>query len=78
MQLSVNGIVASGKSHYMSQCWPRSVLSYGVTRPQWDNLTNQDSFKGFFSVLLPIMCHIFKTTKKSNEINSAYSGYLMQ
>ena len=22
-------------SHYMSQCWPRSVSSYGVTRPQW-------------------------------------------
>ena len=22
-------------SHYLSQCWPRSVLPYGVTRPQW-------------------------------------------
>ena len=22
-------------SHYQSQCWPRSMLSYGVTRPQW-------------------------------------------
>ena len=22
-------------SHYLSQCWPRSMLSYGVTRPQW-------------------------------------------
>ena len=21
--------------HYLSQCWPRSLLSYGVTRPQW-------------------------------------------
>ena len=21
-------------SHYLSQCWPRSLLSYGVTRPQ--------------------------------------------
>ena len=24
-------------SHYLSQCWPRSLLPYGVTRPQWIN-----------------------------------------
>ena len=23
-------------SHYLSQCWPRSMPPYGVTRPQWD------------------------------------------
>ena len=23
------------RSHYLSQCWPRSILPYGVTRPQW-------------------------------------------
>ena len=22
-------------SHYLSQCWPRSMPPYGVTRPQW-------------------------------------------
>ena len=22
-------------SHYLSQCWPRSLSPYGVTRPQW-------------------------------------------
>ena len=22
-------------SHYLSQCWPSSMLPYGVTRPQW-------------------------------------------
>ena len=22
-------------SHYMNQCWPRSVSPYGFTRPQW-------------------------------------------
>ena len=31
-------------SHYLSQCWPRSLSPYGVTRPQWvnnvDNITN--------------------------------------
>ena len=24
-------------SHYLSHCWPRSVLPYGITRPQWAN-----------------------------------------
>ena len=22
-------------SHYLSQCWPRFMLPYGITRPQW-------------------------------------------
>ena len=26
-------------SHYLSQCWPRSQSPYGVTRPQWVNLS---------------------------------------
>ena len=25
-------------SHYLSQCWPRSMSPNGVTRPQWVNL----------------------------------------
>ena len=25
-------------SHYLNQCWPRSLSSYGVTRPQWVKL----------------------------------------
>ena len=25
-------------SHYLSQCWPRSMSPYGVTRPQWVKL----------------------------------------
>ena len=24
-------------NHYLNQCWPRSLLPYGVTRPQWVN-----------------------------------------
>ena len=24
-------------SHYLSQCWPRSMSPYGVIRPQWVN-----------------------------------------
>ena len=26
-------------SHYLSQCWPRSLSPYGVTRPQWVKIT---------------------------------------
>ena len=26
-------------SHYLSQCWPSSMSPYGVTRPQWVNVT---------------------------------------
>ena len=25
-------------SHYLSQCWPKFMLPYGVTRPQWVNM----------------------------------------
>ena len=28
-------------SHYLSQCWLRSMSSYGVTRPQWFNKNPQ-------------------------------------
>ena len=27
-------------SHYLNPCWPKSMLPYGVTRPQWVNLVN--------------------------------------
>ena len=29
-------------SHYLSQCWPRSLSPYGVTRPQWVNPSGTD------------------------------------
>ena len=25
-------------SHYLNQCWPRSLLQCGITRPQWVNM----------------------------------------
>ena len=28
-------------SHYLSQCWPRSLSPYDVTRPQWINQVSQ-------------------------------------
>ena len=29
-------------SRYLSQCWPRSVPPYGVTRPQWVNPSGEN------------------------------------
>ena len=41
---SRNCLVSSGSRHYPSQCWPRSVMPYGITRPQW---VNEDFLKLF-------------------------------
>ena len=35
-------------SHYLNQCWPRSLSPYGVTRPQWVII---DSEKGAMGTL---------------------------
>ena len=32
-------------SHYLSQCWPRSLSPYGVTRPQWVKSSHCKSFQ---------------------------------
>ena len=31
-------------SHYLSQCWPRSMSLYGITRPQWVKSSPCNSF----------------------------------
>ena len=33
-------------SHYLSQCWPRSLSPYGDTRPQWVNPVCDELFGG--------------------------------
>ena len=30
-------------SHYLNQCWPRSLQLYGVTRPQWVNSSGAET-----------------------------------
>ena len=40
-------------SHYLSQCWPRFMSPYGVTRPQWVNIVfscDQAALQMVFSV----------------------------
>ena len=60
-------------SHFLSQCWPRSLPPYGVTRPQWVNLSlfldynlqwfsiilcNGVVLKDYKPVTEPIMAHL--------------------
>ena len=35
-------------SHYLSRCWPNSILPYGVTKPQWIN---------WYDIIFPIWIH---------------------
>ena len=59
-------------SHYLSQCWPRSLLPHGVTRPQWVKIISGYSLKyisngiscegkdhEFYSYILKQKCCIF-------------------
>ena len=52
-------------SHYLSQCWPRSLSPYGVTRPQWVNtlrLGDAYMYQWTISALVHIMvCHLVGT-----------------
>ena len=34
---SDDGLVPQATSHYLSRCWPRFLLLYGITTPQWVN-----------------------------------------
>ena len=60
-------------SHYLSQCWPRSPLPYGVTRPRWvkgvwhshvlpciENGSNEWTIQDLFSHnhVFALQCHI--------------------
>ena len=33
--VQMKALCRQATSHYLSQCWPKSVSPYGVTRPQW-------------------------------------------
>ena len=43
-------------SHYLSQCWPRSMSPYGVTRPQW--VDNEVSYSKFQTMSWLLWCII--------------------
>ena len=75
-------------SHYLSQCWPRSLSTYGVTRPQWVDLVTMRFF------CKPVSWEMLKTSvtqlylkkwhlqlhpprlREPSELNSGSSHYL--
>ena len=57
-------------SHYMSQCWPRSLSPYGVIRPQWVNITKRHSTLALRDKLWSISCEY----RKTSNINHTLSG----
>ena len=44
-------------SHYLSQYWPRSMLPYGITRPQWVNMIH----------MLPLLLYHCSVGNSSNS-----------
>ena len=51
-------------SHYLSQCWPRSLTPCGVTRPQWVKSLQLiwRSGTGPDNGLLPVLCQVITWT----------------
>ena len=52
-------------SHYLSQCWPRSLSPYGVTRPQWIDYSTSSDCQGHRYHDNSIHCHVTVVTKMS-------------
>ena len=69
-------------SHYLSQCWPRSLSSYGVTRPQWVKpiawflAATKQLYKWFSPSVCPSVCpsvhHTFLTMFPSSYCHEIY------
>ena len=61
-------------SHYLNQCWPKSPMSYGVTRPQWVK------YKWCCLLLLPWEWYTNITTSMATDENRCkgrFSGDLL-
>ena len=55
-------------SHYLSQCWPRSMLPNGVTRPQWVNSYPPDKVAAKLQIM----------TLKSSFVDENWSNLLIE
>ena len=73
-------------SHYMSQCWLRSLLPYGITRPQWLNSCYDESIFIFsvgwqsltrYSWFEPISSHHGLGKPTARLISHGESNYLV-
>ena len=56
-------------SHYLGQCWPRSMSSYGVTRPQWVKCLLISPSWEWMSHRFPIIRFVSYSDIRYNDIN---------
>ena len=54
-------------SHYLSQCWPRSLTPYGVTRPQWVKWWHYDMLSTLLAQLDCLFNSLFRLTSSKYE-----------
>ena len=57
-------------SHYLSQCWPRSLLPYGITRPQWHEVEPESvgTWNKLFHGRKHVLHQILWTRKKRENL----------
>ena len=58
-------------SHYLSQCLPRSLSSYGVTRPQWVNAKDVTDVQ--WTLIEVMACCL---TARSHYLNQYWANYI--
>ena len=75
-------------SHYLNQCWPRSLPLYNVTRPQWVNSMGEckknvsNGVTSFFhqpivmSMLVQVMACCHKASQGHNELSNGFTSCL--
>ena len=68
-------------SHYLSQCWPRSLSPYGVTRPQWvkwrscnmcKKVTWLDHFWTVFIKLFVFFCRSCSESEGAGDVDAPW------
>ena len=63
-------------SHYLSQCWPRSLLPYEVTRPQWINVWYELEVEKYYRWLVNMNMNIMKEARKWFCRNTMHAGQM--
>ena len=69
-KLTLEYVMACGltaPSHYQSQCWPKSMSRYGITRHQWVNHLDT-------SAMHPYQCHTRKSRCCSANDHRTYNS----
>ena len=66
-------------SHYLSQCWPRSLSPHGVTRPQWVNILTLYRYISTIvsSQFILSVSHIIYTDSVLTVTNISFKHYIV-